>query len=89
MTGYDGTLEMKEVEGRKAEPTQEGSQESVMFRETTKVISSERKGAHLLDILNLTLQLVNIFLMDHLVSRPPLQIHLNDLLVSITGLHQF
>lgn len=46
------------------------------FREMTLVISPERGGAHLLDVLDLTLQLVDILLMDHLVSRPPLQVHL-------------
>ena len=49
---------------------------NVRFRETTLGISTKGKGAHLLDILDLTLQLVNILLMDHLISRPPLQVHL-------------
>lgn len=68
--------DMKEAEGRKSEPMKEGRQKNVRFRETTLVISTKGKGAHLLDILDLTLQLVNILLMDHLISRPPLQVHL-------------
>lgn len=40
--------------------------------------SHSGRGAHLLDILHLTLQLVDILLMDHLISRPPLQVHLQE-----------
>lgn len=40
--------------------------------------SHSGRGTHLLDILHLTLQLVDILLMDHLISRPPLQVHLQE-----------
>ena len=76
MRGHGGTLEYEGSRREKIRTYERREPKNVRFRETTLVISTKGRGAHLLDILDLTLQLVNILFMDHLVSRPPLQVHL-------------
>lgn len=76
MIGHGGTLEIRrEQKGENRNPKRRETKKCEL-RERTKVTSTERKGAHLLYVLDLTLQLVNTLLMGRLVSRPPLQVHL-------------
>lgn len=64
----------KEQKEKLSEPIKEGSPENLRLRESRR--SLQGKGPHLLDVLDLTLQLVDVLLVDHLVPRPPFQVHL-------------